>query len=55
MDGKSVGMLVDTGAGVSIINEVTYRELRSPLPKLQAANINLTSYTGQTIPVLGTH
>ena len=53
MEGKSVDMLVDTGAGVSIINEATYRELRSPLPKLQASDINLTSYTGQSIPVLG--
>ena len=53
MDGKLVDMLVDTGSGVSIINEATYRGLRSPLRKLQAADINLTSYTGQSIPVLG--
>ena len=53
MDGNSVDMLVDTGSGVSIINEATYRGLWSLLPKLQAADINLTSYTGQSIPVLG--
>ena len=45
-------MAVDNGAGVSIINEATYGELRSPLQKLQAADIYLTSYTGQSIPVL---
>lgn len=53
MDGKAVRMLVDTGAGVSIINEATYHELRSPPPKLQTVDINLTTYTGQSIPVLG--
>ena len=52
MDGKSVDMLVDTETGVPIINEATYRELRSPLPKLQASDINLTSCTGQSIKVL---
>ena len=34
MDGKSVDILVDTGANVFIINEAIYRELRFPLPKL---------------------
>ena len=53
MDGKSVKMLVDTGAGVSIINETTYRELWSHPPKLQSTDVNLTSYTGQSVPVLG--
>ena len=36
MDCESVDMLVDTRAGVSIINEATYRELRSPLPEPHA-------------------
>ena len=53
MDGKSVDMLVDTGTGVSNINEATNRELRSPFSKLHVSDINLTSYTGQSIPVLG--
>ena len=34
MGGKSVDILVDTGANVLIINEAIYRELRFPLPKL---------------------
>ena len=35
------------------MRQLTYRELRSLLPKLQASDINLTSYKGQSIPVLG--
>ena len=55
MNGKDISMVLDTGAGVSIINELTMRTLVTDNPtKLQPADhMELTSYTGQTIPVLG--
>ena len=55
MNGKDVAMVVDTGAGVSIINERTmYALWPDNPPVLQPADhMKLTSYTGQTISVLG--
>ena len=55
MNGKDISMVVDTGAGVSIINELTMQTVVTDNPtKLQPADhLTLTSYTGQTIPVLG--
>ena len=55
MNGKDISMVLDTGAGVSIINELTMRTVITDNPtKLQPADhMKLTSYTGQTIPVLG--
>ena len=55
MSGKDISMVVDTGAGVSMINELTLRTVVTDNPtKLQPSDHKkLTSYTGQTIPVLG--
>lgn len=52
--GKQVQMEVDTGAGRSIVSEQVYQECWGPevLP-LQAADLTLHTYTGDTIQVLG--
>lgn len=50
--GKAVKMQVDTGASVSLIPEHIYDEHLKSRP-LQPAAIRLSSYTGDTIPVLG--
>ena len=51
--GKIVVMIIDTGAKKTIINEQTYNELKDVLPSLNLSSVVLTTYTGQTIPVLG--
>ena len=55
MNGKDVAMVVDTGAGVSIINERTMCALWPDNPPVlqPADHMKLTSYIGQTISVLG--
>ena len=55
INGKDVAMVVDTGAGVSIINERTMCALWPDNPPVlqPADHMKLTSYTGQTISVLG--
>ena len=55
MNGKDISMVLDTRAGVSIINELTMRTVVTDNPtQLQpAGHMKLASYTGQTIPVLG--
>ena len=55
MNGKDVAMVVDTGAGVSIINERTMCALWPDNPPVlqPADHMKLTSYTGHTISVLG--
>lgn len=52
LSGKLVHMQVDTGASVSLIPESLYREQLKNCP-LKPAAIHLSSYTGDTIPVLG--
>ena len=44
-------MIIDTGATKTIINEQTYNKLKEDLP-LNSSSAVLTTYTGQTIPVL---
>ena len=51
--GKPVPMIIDTGATKTIINEQTYNKLKEDLPPLNPSSAVLTTYTGQTIPVLG--
>ena len=55
VDGKSIEMLVDTGAGVSVISERTFHDAwKHKLPLLTpASDVTLKSYTGQAITVLG--
>ncbi|XP_049955821.1 uncharacterized protein K02A2.6-like [Schistocerca serialis cubense] len=50
-EGKVIPFQLDTGAAVSLLNHDTYKELGAP--PLRAANVKLTTYSGQQIPVLG--
>ena len=47
-----VNMELDTGAGVTLIDEDTYNRLKSR-PGLSGCSIKLKSFTGNVIPVLG--
>ena len=52
IQGKPVVMEVDTGAAVSVISEITYKELFLNLT-LKEVPMGLKTYTGERIPVLG--
>ena len=45
--------LVDTGASISIISHSTYLSLWSIPPPMQVSNIDLKTYSGEKIDVLG--
>ena len=47
-----VNMELDTGAGVTLIDEDTYKRFQNR-PKLLSSSIKLKSFTGNVIPVLG--
>ena len=54
VEGKSLDMELDTGASVSLISEVTYKELwMKQRPLLRPTTIVLKTYTGEKIPLLG--
>ena len=46
-------MEVDTGASLSIVSEHTYNELSLVLGPLTPSNVNLLTYTGEKLKVLG--
>ena len=50
--GTTVKMELDTGAGVTLIDEHTYRQIK-PRPPLSACGTRLRSYSGDDIPVIG--
>ena len=52
IDGKSLPLEIDTGASLTLVSE---RTLRDNLPdlKLSPSEISLRSYSGESIPVLG--
>ena len=50
--GNDVELLVDTGAVASILNDATFQALR-PRPDLKSTRLDLKSYTGQSIRILG--
>ena len=50
---SEMSMLVDTGAGVSIMNNPTYEALAPLLPSLRSTPLRLKSYSGDDIPVRG--
>ena len=52
---KPVRMEVDTGAGVSIISETTYRSTwkKGQAPLIQPTKIKLHTYTGEVVPAAG--
>ena len=55
MNGTPIKMIVDTGAGVSLISERTFRaDWKRGQPLLEPANdVTLKSYTGQSLVVIG--
>ena len=52
VEGKPLSMEVDTGAAVSLMSEYIWREL-FPRVKLQPCNEKFTTYTGESMQVLG--
>ena len=52
IDEQNVTMEVDTGAALSLISETTFKELRLDR-SVSATIVTLCSYSGETIPVLG--
>lgn len=50
INGKSVPMIVDTGAAVSIVPEDVYKGL--PTTNMENSEVVLTTYTGERIKVL---
>ena len=52
----SLNMEVDTGASVSVISKDTYSKLwpSARAPPIESSDVKLQTYTGHTLPVLGT-
>ena len=53
LNGISTAMEIDTGASVSLMGEVHFKPLREKGAILRQSNAKLSTYTGETIPVLG--
>ncbi len=47
---------VDTGCSVTVLSQVEYGklEVKEQIPKLKPSHLNLKTYTGQSVNVLGT-
>ena len=52
VDGHSVTMEVDTRAAVSLMSEVTFKQLWAAR-SVDPSTVQLCSYSGETIPVVG--
>ena len=52
IEGVTVSMQLDTGASLSLMAEITFRE-HWPQRSLSSSQVRLCSYFGETIPVLG--
>ena len=52
LDGRPVSMEVDTGASLSLVSKSTFEQLW-PGRSLQASTVQLRTYTGESLPVLG--
>ena len=52
--GETKKMEIDTGATKTILNEATYNQLRAKMAALRKTTTTLTTYTGESIPILGT-
>ncbi len=52
LDGKCIDMQLDTGAAVSLMSELSYKEFLSHLP-LSKTSMQLIAYSGERIPLLG--
>ena len=53
LNGQLVQMEVDTGASVSLLGEVHFKPLKEKGASLRPSKAKLTTYTGETIQVLG--
>ena len=53
VDGKPVHMEIDTGASLTLMSEQTFHN-QWPIATLATSTITLHSYSGESIPVLGT-
>ncbi|XP_048860098.1 uncharacterized protein K02A2.6-like isoform X1 [Brienomyrus brachyistius] len=54
VNGQDITFEIDSGASTSVISEDTYKSTwRSDPPTLRPTNLNLRTYTGQSIPHLG--
>lgn len=53
LNGISTTMEIDTGASVSLMGEAHFKSLREKGAALRPSNAKLSTYTGETIPVLG--
>lgn len=52
LDGKCMDMQLDTGAAVSLMSELSYKEFLSHL-LLSKTSMQLITYSGERIPSLG--
>ena len=48
-------MELDTGASLSIISEETFHSIAQPMDNLQSTDIALTTYTGESLNIMGTY
>ena len=55
LNGVPVVMEVDTGASLTVVNEITFNEIKSRCPslKLEASKIKFRTFTGEIVPTLG--
>ena len=55
VSGEEIAMKVETGASVSIISEATYNKLwsKDQAPPLQPSRVNIETYTGEQLSILG--
>lgn len=55
VNGELCEMEVDTGAGISLVSEETYRKKwkGSQIPVLRPSDVRIQTYTGETVRVLG--
>lgn len=54
VNGKPVEFKIDTGADANVISYKLYRKLRKGKTPLRSSKINLTTYSGESLPVKGT-
>ena len=53
IEGHSVSMELDTGAAISVINELAYNTILAQQPQLQKSNVKLHTYSGEQLVILG--
>ncbi|KAJ8022885.1 hypothetical protein HOLleu_37907 [Holothuria leucospilota] len=53
VNGKPVEFKIDTGADANVISYKLYRKLRKDKTPLRSSKINLTTYSGESLPVKG--